>query len=331
MEIILENNGFFLHVKNGLFEAGNKQNKQSFHPEKVECIKVAKGGQMTTDAIFLALEHTVEIIFVDHFGNPKGRIWNNKFGSIATIRKKQVLFAQSMEAIFWISNIVIKKIKNQHSFLGQLIYSQIENPDKKILDKLNRMTVVEKQIKQMIIDEIPPHFATLRGWEGTVARIYFQTLSDLLPQKYQFENRSGRHAKDIFNATLNYLYGILYALVEGALIQAGIDPAVGIWHADEYNKPVLTYDFIEPYRVWADIVLVRLCLANALNESDFVQNQKSIWLSGKAKQTVTLTMQQYLDEIILQNKIYRSRKQHLKMDANALAQKIMKHEPKNGL
>ncbi|TAE69880.1 MAG: CRISPR-associated endonuclease Cas1 [Bacteroidetes bacterium] len=326
MEIVLENNGFFLHVKNKLFEAGNGNQKQSFHPEKIEAIKVGKGGQITTDAIFLALEHTIEIIFIDYFGNPKGRIWNNKFGSIATIRKKQVFFAQSSQAMFLISEFVIRKIQNQHSFLGQIIYSQIENPDKKILEKLNRMKVIERQIKQMIIDDIPPNPASLRGWEGTVARIYFETLSILLPKKYQFENRSGRHANDMFNATLNYLYGILYALVEGALIQAGIDPAVGIWHADEYNKPVLTYDFIEPYRVWADVVLVRLCLADALSEDSFIKNQKSIWLSGKGKQVVVRSMQQYLDEIVLQNKIYRSRKQHLKMEANSLAQKIMKFE-----
>lgn len=329
MEIILENNGFFLHVKNKLFEAGNGSQKQSFHPEKVETIKVGKGGQISSDAVFLALEYAIEIIFIDFFGNTKGRIWNNKFGSIATIRKKQIYFANEPAGILWASEWLIRKIHNQHSFLGAMIYSQLENPAPKIISRLDKMLVIVRQIKQIIKDETPPNPASLRGWEGTVARIYFQTLAQLLPKKYQFENRVGKGAKDIFNVTLNYLYGILYALVETALIQAGIDPAIGIWHADEYNKPVLSYDFIEPYRVWADTVLVRLCLSHTLQQTDLVEGEKWIWLSSRAKKTVSISMQNYLDEVIFLNGLYRSRKQHIKLEANILAQKIMKYKENN--
>lgn len=324
MEIILEGKGFFLRVRNGLFEAGNEQQKQQFHPEKVQTIKVSKGGNITTDAIFLALEHTIEFIFLDYFGNPKGRIWNNKFGSIATIRKQQLVFSQHPAGTFWACEWLIKKIKNQHSFLGQLIYTQIENPPKKMLDRLDRMVVVTKHIQQLIQDKTPPMFGSLRGWEGTVARIYFQTLSQLLPTQYQFEERSGRNANDMFNVVLNYLYGILYSLVEGALLQAGIDPAIGIWHVDEYNKPVLSYDFIEPYRVWADIVLVRLCLANTFVKTDFEENQKSWRISKNMKKAISIAMQDYLDEVVLHHKSYRSRKHCIKLDAQNFAQKILK-------
>jgi CRISPR/Cas system-associated endonuclease Cas1 len=38
---------------------------------------------------------------------------------------------------------------------------------------------------------------------------YFATLSALLPEQYKFKNRN-QPATDIFNAMLNYAYGILY-------------------------------------------------------------------------------------------------------------------------
>lgn len=55
-------------------------------------------------------------------------------------------------------------------------------------------------------------------------------------------------AFDAFNSLLNYLYGMLYVMVEMALVKAGIDPYMGILHADEYQKITMVYDCIEPYR-----------------------------------------------------------------------------------
>lgn len=91
--------------------------------------------------------------------------------------------------------------------------------------------------------------ATLRGWEGAAAKIYFSTLSRFLPEAYRFETRSQHPALDPANALFNYAYGILYGKIEGELIRVGIDPYIGILHRDEYNRPVLIYDLIERYRV----------------------------------------------------------------------------------
>jgi CRISPR-associated protein Cas1 len=59
---------------------------------------------------------------------------------------------------------------------------------------------------------------------------------------------------------------MLYGHCESALIHAGLDPFIGIMHRDEYNRPVLVYDFIEQFRHWADYVVCHLCLQEVVCE-----------------------------------------------------------------
>src|SRR5439155_13698829 len=94
--------------------------------------------------------------------------------------------------------------------------------------------------------------ATLMGLEGTAGRVYFGCLGRLVPEAHRFEGRSRQPARDGFNAMLNYGYGVLYSLVEKACICAGLDPHLGFLHTDNYAKPSLVFDLIEPFRVVAE-------------------------------------------------------------------------------
>jgi len=58
---------------------------------------------------------------------------------------------------------------------------------------------------------------------GYICRVYFSTLSEALPERYQFNGRSRNPAKDFFNCLLNYGYGVLYSPVEHGCILAGLD------------------------------------------------------------------------------------------------------------
>jgi CRISPR-associated protein Cas1 len=98
----------------------------------------------------------------------------------------------------------------------------------------------------------------LLGLEGMAGRIYFEILSNLLPEKYKFKKRSRNPALDYFNCFLNYAYGILYSSVEKACILSGMDPFIGIMHTDNYNKKALVFDLIEKYRAYMDEIVFKL-------------------------------------------------------------------------
>jgi|GEM_PF-5812180 len=45
------------------------------------------------DAINLPMDHNIDLIFLDDFGDPCGRVWYSKLGSTTLIRRKQPEFA----------------------------------------------------------------------------------------------------------------------------------------------------------------------------------------------------------------------------------------------
>ncbi len=335
MQIVLDSYGTSLSRHNYIFEICTKDgNKKRIPPERVTSILISKGIVLSSDALLLALENQIDVIFTGKSGKPLGRIWNGKFGSIATIRKKQMLFAQSPQGAIWIAQWIQRKMKNQLALIYQLLYGTWIEDSLPTQRKIQTIKQNIAKIDAFVSQPIPSNWqAILRGWEGTTSAYYFNLLASALPTQFQFQDRS-RPAKDLFNCLLNYLYGILYGKVEETLIKVGIDPYIGIFHADEYAKPVLTYDFIEPYRTWADTTAVRLCLAQAvevLNHFQPIPQNKGlgIWLNSEGKKVVIQTFNNYLEEIINQNNLSRSRSTHLFLDAQAFAQTLLKFETTN--
>jgi len=45
---------------------------------------------ITSQVIVMALEHNIDIVFMDSYGDPIGRVWFSKMGSTALIRRRQL-------------------------------------------------------------------------------------------------------------------------------------------------------------------------------------------------------------------------------------------------
>jgi CRISPR-associated protein Cas1 len=223
--------------------------------------------------------------------------------------------------------MLIDKINSQISILLAF------QPEKEVLPQhnlvkgaINSLTDFNQKIQSLegeILSDMAP---TMRGWEGVAGKKYFVTLSALLPEQYKFENRNRQPATDIFNAMLNYAYGILYGKVEGALIKAGIDPYVGIFHRDDFNRPALVYDVIEKYRMWMDYVVLSLCTQEAMVEECYRIDpvNGACMLEPLGKRILVQAVNDYLYEIIMFNGKERSRLTHLDLEMQQLAQFFLK-------
>lgn len=85
---------------------------------------------------------------------------------------------------------------------------------------------------------------------------------------------SARHAATPANAVLNYLYGILASEITIALHAAGLDPMLGILHADKDGRASLTYDLMEPIRPVIDDWLFRWLADATFAKADFFENER---------------------------------------------------------
>jgi len=325
MDLVLNTFGTCLTKDNDTFVVVHPDGKQRVHPAGLKSITISRGAQITSDAAIMAIENEIEVLFVNQAGNPVGRIWSHKYGSVSTIRRGQIEFTFSKDAVDWIKKIVASKMENQQA----LLLSMITNNEQKALVNDAVAKIDDYRSKLLAIEgEVVPDIApSLRGWEGASSRIYFTTLNHFLPEAFRFTGRKQHPATDLINCLLNYAYGVLYGKIEGALIKAGIDPYVGVFHRDDYNRPVLVFDVIEKYRVWADYVVVTLAMQNVISDDCFsVRDDGSYWLESLGKRILIQSLNDYLEEVIKVKGIERSRSTQIQLYAQDLAQLFKKYQ-----
>jgi CRISPR-associated endonuclease Cas1 len=88
------------------------------------------------------------------------------------------------------------------------------------------------------------------------------------------------------NAILNYLYALARTEMTRALLAAGLDPGIGIFHLDLENRPSLALDAIEAARPYVDAWLLAYLGSSAFANRDFYELE-----DGEIRLTHPLTPQ----------------------------------------
>ena len=326
MELILNTFGLSLNRDNEAFVITKNGERHRIPVDDVNSIQISRGAQITSDAVILAVEHEIDVMFMDRSGHPVGRVWSPRYGSISTIRKGQLNFSSTHAALEWIKKVIVQKMENQQALM--LLFQPrdvvLEREQKRNIERIENYREKVSKLDGEVVSDVA---STLRGWEGQASRIYFSTIVKYLPEEYQFEQRSQRPAMDVANAFLNYGYGILYGRIEGAMIKAGIDPYIGILHRDDYNRPVLVYDVIELYRIWVDYVVFTLLAQKGITEECYsVREDGSYWLEPLGRRILIQSFNDYLDDTITKGGVVRSRLTHLNLYVQNLAQKLKRFE-----
>ena len=326
MELILNTYGISLNRDNEAFVITKKGERHRVPVDEVKSIQISRGAQITSDAVMLAVEHEIDVMFMDKGGNPIGRIWSPRYGSISTIRKGQLNFTASHAALEWMKEVIMQKMENQQALmlLLQPRDTAYEHELKRNMERIEGCRVKVNDLDGGVVSDVAP---SLRGLEGMASRIYFNTITEYLPEQYRFEQRTQHPAMDLANALLNYGYGVLYGRIEGALIKVGIDPYIGVLHRDEYNRPVMVYDVIELYRIWVDYVVFTLLAQNAISDEFYsVREDGSFWLEPLGRRILIQSLNDYLDETISKGGVVRSRVTHMNLYIQNLAQKLKRFE-----
>jgi len=296
MQLVINTPGTFLTQKDECFRLRQQERTFDVSPLKVESIVISNQAMISTQALVLALENNIDVVFLDKYGDPVGRVWFSKMGSTALVRRRQLEAGDGPLGLQLVSEMIHQKLANQVQFLKKLMYARPGReesfaPFVQMIED-SRKSLAEER------DDLDAVRSRIMGLEGTAGRSYWRCLSGLLPEKYRFKERSRRPAKDPFNACLNYCYGILYSLVEKACILGGLDPYVGFLHTDNYNKKSLVFDLIEPFRIYGEQTTVYLFTGKQIKEEYFDMQEESVSLNQKGKPVVVEAMNKHLDESV---------------------------------
>lgn len=323
MQLLLDTRGLVVKLRNRCFLVRHEQTERLISPHKISSIAVTQGCLLSAGVIQLAAQHQIPISFFDTVGEVQASLQSPRFGTIATIRRKQVYFADSPAATGWVLEVFALKTQQQAEVLRYLS-NRRPSAQEAIDQGLGQLTpdgpLLTADQQQLPLALVRP---TLLGREGSQARAYWQAVAAALPEAMTFEQRSRRPAIDPFNAALNYLYGMLYTTVEQALLAAGLDPYLGLFHANEYNAPTLAFDLIEPFRPWADRFLIDLVLNNEW-QTDFTDTKAngSYWLNRAGKRFMIPRWNEYMTGREPFHAYQTARKSSIYRYASALRQQV---------
>lgn len=322
MQLLLDTRGLVLKQHNRSFLVVGKTKKAKISPHRIDSIAVTAACMLTTTALRLAIKHKIPVYIIGPTGAIEGTLWSPYLAGLASQRKSQVYWTDSKDALIWILDIIALKIERQAQLLQQLGQPKVAKALLVHQAKLMDLQTEKAKLTNINTSDFEQIRGTVFGLEGTAARHYWAGIAATLPKGWQFQGRSRRPAKDAFNASLNYLYGMMYGSVELAVFSAGLDPYMGVLHREEYNRPAFTFDCIEPFRPWLDELLVASFQAEIPKMNWFTPKGEGWWLGKQGRAWI---IPQFNDFLVTQRKegnLATTVRNHLATFAGELAKRI---------
>jgi CRISPR-associated protein Cas1 len=187
-----------------------------------------------------ALASEVELVFLSRRGTYLGQAWTATAGRrISRLRAQLAVADNPARALPFARAVVDAKVRKQMVLLQRLARR----------DNTEIISSAVGQISELLA--MLPECGTrdeLMGVEGAAAREYFAALGQIMPDGLRFAGRSRQPPGDLINAALSYGYAIILGEAVSALCAAGLDPAIGLLHAEQDNRPSLALDLMEEFR-----------------------------------------------------------------------------------
>ncbi len=322
MQLVINTRGAYLKKEKNCFLVKNDDKSFEVSADKVDSILITTSATITTDAIEFAVENNIDIVFLNYFGDPYGRVWHSKLGSTTLIRRRQLEAEASVVGFNLARGWIAQKLENQIDFLKDL---KKNRPDD--YDTLTQYIAKIEQLKDDLMSlkgSLDEKRGSIMGIEGMSSLTYFEALSSIMPDAWKFNGRSRDPAQDAFNCLLNYGYGVLYSQVEKACIIAGLDPYMGFLHTDNYNKKSFVFDLIEMFRIHIDRTVMNLFSKKQVHEGLFDKIPGGLYLNKEGKELLIKAVNETLDKEIE----YKGRnvkvRNTIQMECHSIANSLIK-------
>lgn len=215
------------------------------------------------------------------------------------LRREQYRIADDSERYLPIvCNMIFAKIRNQCMVLNRFVrnHSDRINADEfqNAADALSGLIQ-----KACLVSDAE----TLRGVEGSAAKIYFDLFDSMILGDHSvfcFDGRNRRPPMDPLNAMLSFGYGILANECTSAAEAFGLDSCVGFLHRDRAGRKSLALDLMEELRaVMVDRFVLSLVNTKQVSGRDFeTQADGAVYLAKSGKDIFFRSWQERKKEII---------------------------------
>jgi len=227
------------------------------------------GVQISTQTLHFCAEQEMGVHFLSGSGKYIGS-FDTRQGSIQRRIRQYKALTQPELCLHLAQQLVVCRGQSQRKFLMRGLRNwetSTENLEAAGVETLrSAIDQIQKVLKQV---ELAPSLATLLGYEGNIAKLYFAALPELLSahaiEDFQFCDRNRQPPKDRFNCLLSTGYSLLLKDVMNAILTVGLEPILGFYHQPRTQAPPLALDLMEIFRV----PLVDMIVMSSINKKQW--------------------------------------------------------------
>lgn len=254
---------------------------------KISAVLIFGNVQVTTQAVHELLKCGIELALLSRSGKLLGQL-TSPFTKNIELRVEQ--FKRQGDEAFKLDlarAIVRGKITNCLAVMTAFSYNHQD------IDLGRERSGLEESIKT--IDGVST-LASMRGVEGTAARIYFEGYGKMILGDFPFEGRRKHPSTDPVNALLSFGYTMIFNEISSLLDGLGFDPYLGYLHEVDYGRASLACDIQEEFRAIIDRFTLYLVNNRMLVENDFYENPKdgSVYMTRDAMKGYFAEYEKYL-------------------------------------
>jgi len=228
--------------RGGLYIVTKNNAKIAVTPDVDQIVVASSSVSVSAKALRYLARYGIDLAILDATGYPIARLYSPYINKTVATRVAQYSRATKEFGLAVAREFVYCKIVNQAQLLKYLAKNYREPW---LRDVGYEIDAIATELFSKNINELDRDI--IMSFEAHAARKYWQAVSSAVPQDLDFQGRDP-DSLDSFNLALNYGYGILYNVCEKALVLAGLDPYLGVFHVAKSGRPSLTLDFVEMFR-----------------------------------------------------------------------------------
>jgi CRISPR-associated protein Cas1 len=260
VKIKLDNFGQTLRMQKGCFVLSDKNGESKRYPllenEVGEAI-LQSGNTISVGALVYLGVWNIDTLIISGSGKPVAMLRNLYDDSHVATRIAQYKAIENEKGIHVAKQVVLKRLESQNLLLRKYGLRQHD------------LIRIKETIEHIETDSLKALRRKLLPIEGRYTDRYFSQVFQLIAKDIRTSNnRTTYRAYDSLNNNFNFLYTLLKWKVHASLVRAKLEPFLGFLHSEQYGKPSLTCDVMEPFRSLADDFLIGY--SKSLKKKDFV-------------------------------------------------------------
>lgn len=205
-------------------------------------------------------------------------------------QKQTELFYNTDYAIKIVRNVIAAQI---HNF--KIITNRNLKEHATISETLAQLSALEKSVT------IAENIDELRGYEGRSAAVFYSVIKDVIPNEWNFVNRTKHPPEDPVNVMLSLGFTMLYNHIATTLQIVGLNPEIGFYHKPKPHHFALASDLVEEFRFIIISHVLYIVHRNIITPDDFYTKEDSKYpcvMKYEARKKFISSVEDRLDENI---------------------------------